>query len=199
MTHKDIPQPYVGKQLDYTRSKTFPTTLEAQQFFDQAQRKLLAVNDWHQITKGPSATFRLMDAHGDPLERHLSRGDLIQIDIPGPGLPSSQGYDWVRVEEIEEKRSLDEQSILLRLRPTTDPKNDLSDTAHFFKAMATSNFLIHLQGREVYFHYAGRNEVINTDNSSTLDNVRNFMVGVAAKLGASYPQWKALVDGFAEE
>jgi hypothetical protein len=29
------------------------------------------------------------------------------------------------------------------------------------------------------------------------DNVRNYFIGLAAKIGASYPQWKSLLKGMA--
>jgi hypothetical protein len=41
----------------------------------------------------------------------------------------------------------------------------------------------------------GRNEVPNTDTSSTIDNIRNTLVGWSARIGLSYPQWKSLVKG----
>jgi len=47
------------------------------------------------------------------------------------------------------------------------------------------------------FQYAGRNEIINVDNENFSDNVRNYLVGLAAKIGASYPQWKSLIKGMA--
>jgi len=48
------------------------------------------------------------------------------------------------------------------------------------------------------FQYAGRNEIINVDNENMSDNIRNYLVGLAAKMGASYPQWKSLLKGMAD-
>ncbi len=58
--------------------------------------------------------------------------------------------------------------------------------------------MVRQEENKVIINYAGRNEVINTDTDHILDNVRNFLVGITAQLGASYPQWKALVDGLAK-
>lgn len=90
------------------------------------------------------------------------------------------------------------QRTTLQVRPTPDPSNDNPDTAHFFQDMATSNFIITLKDADIEVRYAGRNELVNTNNASNWDNIRNFFVGITAKIGASYPQWKALVDGLCE-
>ncbi|HMR18104.1 MAG TPA: hypothetical protein PKA53_02290 [Sphingobacterium sp.] len=174
MIKKDIPPQYTGKTVDYHKSVDFSSTYEADRFFNEVKLKLVHVNDWHHITEGPSAEFCIVDAGGNLLERTVEKGDRIRIDIPGPGLPSAKGYDWVQVEDIDEE-----------------------DTAHFFKSLATSTILVEQTGSNVSLQYAGRNEVINTENESNWDNIRNFLVGIGAKMGASYPQWKALIDGLA--
>lgn len=195
----DIPRQYTGKALDYSNSVDLASVEEAKDFFNQVRAKLFEVNQWHKMSEGPSAEFCIMDSAGEIQDRKVQKGDYIRINIPGPGLPSSHGYDWVVVEEIQEKNEApDLQTIMLTLRPSPDPTNPLSDTAHFFKAVATSNFLVERQGTQIYLHYAGRNELVNTDNKSNLDNLRNFFIGLTAKMGASFPQWKAVIDGLAK-
>lgn len=198
-TEPDLPRQYTGKALDYYNAVELSSQEEAISFFDQVRRKLLDVNQWHKMSAGPSAEFCIKDSAGEKQDRYVQKTDRIRIDIPGPGLPSSQGYDWVEVEEIlEEHEAPDYQKIVLTLRPCPDPTNPLSDTAHFFKAVATSNFLIERKGTQIYLHYAGRNELVNIANKSNLDNLRNFFIGLTAKVGASFPQWKAVIDGLAQ-
>lgn len=193
-----IPEQVTGKSLDCSKSLTLSSQEEATRFFERVRSKLLTVNRWNEITNAPSATFTIVDASGSPLDRTVQKGDTIRIDIPGPGLPSAGGYDWVSVEDITEAVDKEATRILLTLRPCPDPTQANTDTAHFFTQLATSSFLIEQKGRVISVHYAGRNEIINTKNASTLDNLRNFLVGVGAKMGASFPQWKALVEGLAD-
>ncbi|ERJ57296.1 hypothetical protein [Sphingobacterium paucimobilis] len=190
-----IPEQIEGKALDCFKTIDFPSLQDSARFFEQAKTKLLDINNWHQITGRPSAEFQIMDSFGLPLDRTVERGDYIRIDIPGPGLPSADGYDWVQVESIDKQSEGQNQRLTLTLRPSPDPTNEHTDTAHFFKRLATSSILLEQTGKRIFIHYAGRNEIINTDNSSILDNFRNFMVGLGAKMGASFPQWQALVDG----
>ncbi len=195
---KKIPEQVEGKSLDCFKSVNLPSHEEATTFFERIRSKLFDVNHWNEITKAPSATFTIKDASGRTMERTVQQGDYIQIDIPGPGLPSAKGYDWVQVEDITETANTEDASILLTLRPCPDPTQEGTDTAHFFKRLATSSFLVEQKGKHISLHYAGRNEIINTDNESMLDNLRNFMVGLGAKMGASFPQWKALVEGLGD-
>lgn len=192
---EQIPEQIEGKAFDYFKSVDFSSTTEADQLFQKAKNKLLNVNHWDDISGTPSATFKTKDEYGLELDRPVRQGDYIQIDIPGPGLPSAEGYDWVRVESINEESTAESRQICLTLRPSPDPTSENTDTAHFFKRLATSSILIEQKDKHIFLHYAGRNEVINTDNSSLMDNVRNFMIGLGAKMGASFPQWKALVEG----
>ncbi|TYR33008.1 hypothetical protein FXV77_18395 [Sphingobacterium phlebotomi] len=195
---KNIPKQVEGKSLDCFKSVNLSSQEEATRFFERIRSKLLDVNRWNEITKALSATFTIIDASGRTMERPVQKDDYIRIDIPGPGLPSAKGYDWVQVEGIAETADAESARILLILRPCPDPTQELTDTAHFFKRLATSSFLVQQKGSHISLHYAGRNEIINTDNESMLDNLRNFMVGLGAKMGASFPQWKALVEGLGD-
>jgi len=188
-----IPPHTEGKRLDCFESIEFASAEEARRFYEIARDRLLHVQQWAKITDIPSATFTLMDRGRQELDRAAAVGDFIRIDIPGPGLPSSRGYDWVRVEDVARDSTPDYQRTVLTLRPTPDPTNDNPDTAHFFTHLATSTLLVEQRGNSVSAHYAGRNEVVNTENRGIVDNLRNFLVGFTAKMGASFPQWKALV------
>lgn len=195
---KNIPKQVSGKSLDCFKTVNLSSQEEATRFFERIRSRLLDVNRWNEITKAPSATFTIKDASSRTMERMVQKRDYIRIDIPGPGLPSAKGYDWVQVEDITQTADTEGATILLTLRPSADPTQDSKDTAHFFKQLATSSFLVEQKGSHIYLHYAGRNEIINTDNVSVLDNLRNFMVGLGAKMGASFPQWKALVEGLGD-
>lgn len=188
-----IPEHTEGKRLDCFETLEFANESEATLFYETAKRRLLDIGNWAKITDIPSATFSLMDANNNKLHRLAAKGDYVRIDIPGPGLPSSGGYDWVVVEDIAEEAADGYQRTVIRLRPQSDPTNDNPDTAHFFTASATSTLIVEQRSNSVFAQYAGRNEIINDENADLTDRLRNFLVGVGAKMGASFPQWKALV------
>ncbi len=190
-----IPEQFTGKTLDYQQSIDFTTKSQADHFFSRARNRMMDVNNWHHVTKSLSAVFIVVDEKGQQLDKLVEKNDFIKIDIPGPGLPSSKGYDWVKVEDIVDEHFPDLKRSAIILRPCADPTHVGTDTAHFFKNIATSTILIKQKENEVCLRYAGRNEVINIENESNLDKIRNFIIGLGAKMGASFPQWKALIDG----
>lgn len=195
-----IPTQKEGNKLDCFETVEFSTTEIANWAFIKASNNLLAINEWHHIAELPAAVFQLVDHRGLKLERPIQLHDYIKIDIPGPGLPRTEGYDWVNVVHIETKNAPDFNLLSVSLKPCPDPTHpDNKDTAHFFEGIASSTLIVEQRNNSLLFQYAGRNEIPNTDNDKLVDNVRNFMVGVGAVLGASYPQWKALIKGFANQ
>ncbi|GGH26258.1 hypothetical protein FAZ19_17975 [Sphingobacterium alkalisoli] len=194
-TKNDIPEQFAGKKLDCFDIVEFSDTLEAANFYTFAKSRLLDINNWHEVANTPSASFCLVNSRNQKLNRAVQVKDYVRIDIPGPGLPSSNGYDWVCVESIKEEETEISRRTILTLRPCPDPTNENPDTAHFFKNLATSTLVVEKKLSHVSAHYAGRNEIVNTQNTKFTDNLRNFLVGLGAKFGASFPQWKALTAG----
>jgi hypothetical protein len=162
-----------------------------------AANRLLDVNVWDQICGPLSAKFRLTDPSGNKITGPAKPGDHFMINIPGPGPSAGEGYDWVEVEALDDKRnpSGNDESIAIRVRPTASPLNRDSDTAHFFSEDATSSFRVVREGTKVRAEVHGRNEVPNTDVDKTVDKVRNAVVGTGAAAGMSSPQWNSLVNG----
>src|SRR5690606_17574971 len=171
---------------------------EANTLLEEIRMRLLQVNRRHRITDGPYTELCVAEERDNPLDTMVEQRERIGMHVLRVGLHSNQGYAWWHVEAIAEEQHEDSKRMLISLRPCPDPTNDKDDTAHFFKALATSSFLLEQKRNTILLHYAGRNEVINTENESNWDNIRNFLVGLGAKMGASYPQWKALVDGLAQ-
>ncbi|MBE8715151.1 hypothetical protein [Sphingobacterium hungaricum] len=196
--NSNIPKQIEGNQVDCRESIQLPSLYEAEQFYRETRSRLLDVNNWHRITKSPSAKFCIIDELETKHYRQVRINDFIRIDIPGPGLPSAGGFDWVQVEQIDEEKKTDWQRITLTLRPCADPTNDNPDTAHFYKKISTSTLVVEQKATDINLHFAGRNEVINKDNEQFSDNFRNFLIGLFAKMGISFPQWKALIQGLIE-
>ena len=193
-----IPEQLVGKSLDYGREIDLLDETSAYNRYRTISKNLLDVNSWKKLAEGISADFVIVNSNNEVQNRRVRKFDYIRIDIPGPGVPSTDGYDWVQVTALDQYDNQNKRKTFISLQPCQDPTNKDNETAHFFKKYTSSNITIKQEGNRITLHYAGRNEVINDDTDNMLDNVRNFIVGLGAKLGASYPQWKALIDGLAK-
>lgn len=193
-----IPTQKMGKSFDYSKELIFDDETQAFARYRIIVQKLLNVNEWDAIADGISAKFAIVNPKNEHENRRVRKNDYIRIDIPGPGTPSSHGYDWVKVTELDQYEHHHKRKTFISLQPSPDPSSLEDHTAHFFKKYASSNLMVRQEENKVIINYAGRNEVKNTDTDHILDNVRNFLVGITAQLGASYPQWKALVDGLAK-
>jgi len=199
MENKDdlIPEQRVGKKLDTSNKVDAGSEEEAKQLFRVASQRLLNVNEWDKICGPLSSVFTLTDEHGKPKKGDPQPGDHFQIDVPGPGSKTGEGFDWVRVEAIDDQRdpAANSESVTVRVRPATNPRNADGDTAHFLREAATSSFRVARDGNSVTAEVHGRNEVPNTKAEKPLDKVRNALVGTGAVAGLSSPQWKSLVNG----
>ena len=192
-----VPAQESGSEMNAVQESSFNNSDDAKAFYEVAKARLLNVNKWDEVAKLPSSTFILCDSSGQRISRNVQLGDYLKIDIPGPGTSTGDGYDWVKVEFIEEQHENGAEIMSFRVRPTDNPLSKEIATAHFFDDAATSTFQVKKIGNIVTAEVHGRNERPNTHTDHVMDNIRNTMVGIGAKVGASYPQWKGLVAGIA--
>lgn len=160
-----VPENVKGKPTDLQHTISFNSNAEAQIAFKRAYKRMLNVAVWHKLIGFAGAEFSLMNAKGLPSHRLAEAGDYFQIDLPGPGPSSGDGYDWVFVESIIDKTNPEdeEEDYGMRLRPTKNPNKRGDEVAHFFTSEATSTFIVSRRNNEVSCFYHGRNEVINKD------------------------------------
>jgi hypothetical protein len=192
-----VPPQTAGAQKNIDHTVNALDENDARKLFIVARNRLVDINHWDAYCGLVTATFRLTDQHGNEVNRTAEKGDYFRIDLPAPGPVEGRGYDWVRIEEIEDKSNSqgDHEVIGIRVRPAHNPKDKGENVAHFFKEDATSTFVIERDGTEVKAAVYGRNEMPNTETSNVADKVRNAVVGVTAILGFSNVQWKNLVKG----
>ena len=192
-----IPENITGKAVDIEHSITVNAN-EAKQAYEVARERLLHPACWQQLSGSASATFELI-SDNIVSQNEVHENDHLRIDVPGPGAAEGDGYDWVKVETVEEdKVPGTDNSIALKLRASPNPNNNKTSTAHFFKEDATSTFIIKLKGNTITASYHGRNEVPNVKNVSIIDKIRNTLVAAGAAIGLSEIQWNALVKGLLE-
>lgn len=192
-----LPKQEEGAEKNIETTEELKNIEEAKELFRAAKNRLLNINLWDKICGKLSAVFQLTDDKGNDIKGDPQVGNYFKIDIPGPGTASGKGYDWVRVEAVEENKNEheDSESILIRVRPADNPSTNDANVAHFFSDKATSNFVVSRIKNVVTAAVYGRNEVPNTTTDKPLDKTRNAVVGTTAIAGFSNPQWKSLANG----
>lgn len=194
-----VPLQQKGSELDTQAIKDFNSEEEAKSFFELVKLRLQDVNNWHIVCGNTATVFKLTLPDGSPSFR-LEKGNLIQIDIPGPGTIIGGGFDWVRIEEIAESDKLQEEDWFgFRVRPCPNPGSDNQSIAHFFSETATSTFMVRRNQNQVIAEMHGRNENSNVGSDKIVDGIRNVIVGWSAKMGLAYPQWQLLVKGLVKD
>ena len=194
-----VPKQNEGKASDTDASEKFHSTEEAGQFYEIAKQRLLQVNDWQKWAGAATAHFQLTDANGAEVNRAVKEGDYFKIDIPGPGTITGDGFDWVKVEKIEETNADEGEQTAIQVRPASNPNNDRSDVAHFFSDSASSSFIVKRDGKKVTAAVHGRNEKPNTKTETVADKARNAAVATGAVAAFSKLQWKSLVKGLVKK
>jgi len=193
-----VPKQRTGKAIDANGTIELNSHDESKAFFALVKERLENVNGWSRITEGLSATFQVVDKDGREVDRPVKKGDFLKIDVPGPGSKTGDGYDWVMVEDVEHTTKDDVESFGFRVRPTENPHNSKSDIAHFYSQESTSSFMVHRDGCVVHATVKDRNTKPNADAESTVDKIRDAVVGAAGVVSFSKIQWQGLVDGLLE-
>src|SRR5215203_850113 len=194
-----IPEQQSGVKTNTETSVELASADEAKAFYEKVKQRLLQVNGWHHWAGSLTANFQLTNKEGEEVNRPAERDDHFKIDVPGPGPATGDGYDWVKVEAIEETKKENEQTIAMRVRPATNPTNDRKDVAHFFSDDATSCFMVKRENNKVTAAVYGRNEKPNTDTETAADKARNAAIATGAITGFSKLQWKSLVNGLVKK
>ena len=192
-----VPEQYVGKAIDAESSIELNDIEETKTFFYLVKKRLQDVNNWNELAGNLSANFELVNKAGEKIHRNIQEGDYFKIDIPGPGTESGEGYDWVRIEEIENFSTPDIESFALRVRPAPNPQNPNNKEAisHFYSPESTSSFTVTREKNKITAAIYDRNTKTNKETESLTDKVRDAVIGTAGRLGFSKIQWKALADG----
>jgi len=202
MSKKDnpiVPEQQEGNASDTDAKSKFESAEAAKQFFEVAKQRLLNVNEWQKWAGAATAHFQLTDEKGNHVNRTVQERDYFKIDIPGPGPVTGDGFDWVRVEKIEETYSDDGEQIAIQVLPASNPNNDRNDVAHFFSESASSSFIVKRDGKKVIAAVHGRNEKPNIKAETLADKARNAAVATGAVAAFSKLQWKNLVKGLVKK
>lgn len=189
-----VPPQQNGGQADIIETIKASNISQAKFFFEQARDRLYDIANWSNVSEGISASFVLTDGYGIIKNGLPEVGDHIRINIPGPGSSAGGGYDWVRIEMVEEKSEPEREFCIIKVRPSEDPSKK-EGTAHFFERQATSSFIVKREEILLAAEIHGRNEKPNTANKKLTDKIRNLVVSTAATGGLAKTQWQKLAKG----
>jgi hypothetical protein len=191
-----IPEQEEGEQVDITETIKVSGRDEEKLLFLQARNRLFDIANWSNISEGISASFILTDQYGKPKQAIPAPGDHFRIDIPGPGSSAGDGYDWVRVEMVEDHSAPGSNSewVLIQVRPSEDPAKQ-EGVAHFLQEQASSSFVVKRAGNLITAGVHGRNEKPNTETKNLTDKIRNTVIGGLSVAGIATIQWQKLVKG----
>lgn len=162
--------------------------------FGRAVEHFYAVNRWGELNDSLRTTFQLFDGAGQPVARQPETGDLIRIDVAGPGTPSAGGYDWVRVSAIE-RGEAPCHFHAITIRPCAPPQDPGGAVAHFYTAESSNTFVVRMLGNCLLAEVHGRNELPNTGGVPLLDRARNELLSLAGRVGLGRIQWQDWADG----
>ncbi|SEI74395.1 hypothetical protein SAMN04487995_1984 [Dyadobacter koreensis] len=194
-----VPEKFDGGNINAERVAELHNIAAAKALFIAARKRLLDVNNWKEISKQPIAEFSLTDSNGNEVSGPVQEGMYFRIDIPGPGTKTGNGFDWVLVEKISEYQLEDIESIGIRVRPASNPKNMDQEIAHFYSPQTTSTFTITRENTKVTAAVYDRNTKANTDDLGFLDKLRNMLTGAVGILAFSKIQWESLTDGLIKD
>ena len=195
-----IPEQEVGNKTDFSEERIFENQAQAHKGFKRAASRLLTVSEWHNYAGPGSSRFCLTNNVGDEVTGFAAEGFLFNIDLPVPGSSAGDGLEWVMVERIEAKEdpNATEEYVAMTARPVPDPRKPDPETAHFYKDVSTSTFIVKRVGQTVSAAVHGRNETPNNSDVNFHDKIRNTIIALTARIGMSGPQWKMLVKGLLE-
>ena len=190
-----LPQQLTGKEIKAEKQVSIKDINEAKYFYLDAKKRLLDVNRWHELAGAISAEFKVCDQTGNFSDKQLvAKGDLIRIDVPGPGSKAGDGYDWVYVEEMKERSGKEIDSIGFRVRPWHAPGKEDGPIAHFYEEGASSSFILSRKGTDVKAEIVDRNIKPNDETDSLIDKVRQVSVAIGAMGAFSKLQWEKLAE-----
>jgi hypothetical protein len=166
---------------------------EATKLFERARQNLLQVNRWHELAGPLSNGFQLTDEKGNIVkDRAPVPGDYIRIERANQATDTS--YDWVIVEEIEERAMTAYHiSATIKVRPVAMPNQSYTSQLVVAKAPVFSLFSVERIGSMVYASVYGLPK--QQQNSGFLSNLRQSIIQLGTTLGLVKPEWQHLAKG----
>ncbi len=195
MSYPNIPSQNQGEFHDIVSMQCANSITDAIKNFQKLKSRLCAVNNWDTYSDQVKTAFTLIDSETQIESYNLKIDNFIRIDIPGPGNPSGNGYDWTKIINIEDKtKHEDYPYFAITIKPCAAPDSDNNTVAHFYTEASTNTFIIRRIGTCIYAEVHGRNQIQNTAEVPILDTMRNKAISVGANLGLGGLNWLAFTN-----
>ena len=192
-----VPQQKKGSFHDTESFKEYSDSQLAFSGFEILKERFLDINRWQEFGGKGGAKFKHFDQNGKPVNRIPQKGDLIRIDIPGPGNPETKGFDWVKIVTFSDQfiKNDELENILMDCVPTSPPsQKENGHIAHFYSDQSASVFSISRSATYIQMSIYGRNETPNM-KTNLIGKIRNFVIAFGGMFGISKTQWKSFADG----
>lgn len=194
-----IPAQVKGGSHDIVSMHCANSIDSAKDCFQKLQDRLMSVNEWHTFSAKVKTQFVLIDPLTDEPTTELKEGNLIQIDIPGPGSPSGSGFDWTVITDLQiGNKNEDTPYFAFTIRPCPAPNTKDDTVAHFYDEESTNTFIVRRIGTCIYAEVHGRNQIENTSDVPVLDVVRNKAVAIGSKFGIGSLNWIGFTSALLE-
>lgn len=158
--------------------------------YENFKTRLEEVNHWCNYTSITHLNFQIFDHEENLLNRKVSIGDLIRIEIDQqisiPILGNIMS-DWVQVGEMIEYIQEEERFFSLQLIPIESPT--LNEVKHFYNEMASNTFILYQCKDFISLSIHGRNEFPNLISKSRFRMLRNIMIANLSLIGVDNFLW----------
>ncbi len=200
MKYPKIPQNLKGNSHDVVSMKCVDTLESADSYFKTVVERLISVKDWCSYSDKVKTKFVIINSDTAQETNEFDTGNMIRIEIPGPGTASGKGYDWTKIIDITTNKDDAELPFFaMTLKPCSPPNANNEVIAHFYKEKSSNTFVIRRIGDCIYAEVHGRNETINISDVPLLDSIRNIGINMGTKIGLGGLNWLALTEGLLVE
>lgn len=188
-----------GAAIKTIARKRFDTEYQAANRYLILRERLMDINRWGDFANKLKAIFCLTDFNGVSINfRKPEAGNLIRMQLSGPPNIDGSGYNWVRIEQIE--NAIDDLNKIewmkLKVRPLENPFDKKEEhLASLYQIDSSSTFVIIRDNLTVWIFELGSHKIINSKLKFAIKNAHNTLVAFAAFAGVSTSQWKLLVSG----
>lgn len=183
----------LGSEINALESAYCKTEEEAKALFVLVKERLLHVNGWKNIALGKFPEVFLRDAKGQKVNRSAQSGDFILFHL---NATDSKPCVWAVVEQIISTQKEHGEVLQVIFKPLVLNKTSVNGQGQLVEANEPSIFQVRRRGKLITAEEIGRNDLPDADATCPMNKLRNSFIGWGAKLGTSYPIWKALLSGF---
>lgn len=182
----------LGTAIDAEASAVLSTEKTAIVFFELVRNRLEHVNSWPIIAGNLSAEFQIVNKEGLEVFRKAHEGDYLRIDITASGVRPGNGFDWVRIEYLDD---MDQHRFGFCMRPATHPGSHRHAGARFYHGDSTSSFVVFRAGRRVTVKISDRTLQRADEEKNQVERFRKEGVAWTGRKRFSAIHWQALAEG----